>query len=157
MGSASAEKKKPSVLTRVLGALVFLGLVVVVIYVITRFFAGGGSPSITDSADVPPAGSIWFGSTFDTDTLELSGRTSSVSASQSFAMVGHTRRSLEADELVIRIYWNGNLVNSSKPDASGSGDLWGFSPGPLTQTGNWKFEITDVGGNVLASGTVLAQ
>jgi hypothetical protein len=45
-------------------------------------------------------------------------------------------------------------------DASGSAfssDVWGLTPTPLVGLGSWRFEFTDRGGNVLATGTVVAN
>lgn len=105
---------------------------------------------------VPPEGDVWFGSSFDTDTLAIRGRTTSVGSQEAFAIVAHLTRSIDASKLVMRIYLDGGLIASNAVNASGSGDLWGFSPGPLFQPGQWKYEFTDIGGNVLASGTVTA-
>ena len=63
---------------------------------------------------------------------------------------------MDASALAIRTSWNGQLVSTVAVTAKGSGDVWGFSPGPLFMAGEWKYDLTDIGGNVLASGTITA-
>lgn len=108
----------------------------------------------TVTTNVPPAGAIWFGTSFDPSTMELAGRKTTVGQSEAFSMVAHLTRSMNASDLVIRSYFEGKLVGQSPVSAQGSGDVWGFSPGPLLAAGSWRYDITDVGGNVLASGTL---
>lgn len=112
---------------------------------------GGGS-----LPGVPPAGEAWFGSSFDTDTFAIRNRKVSVGAHEAFAVVAHLPRTLDGSDLVIRVYLDGSLISTTGANATGSGDIWGFSPGPLFEPGTWKYEFTDLGGNVLASGTVTA-
>jgi hypothetical protein len=64
---------------------------------------------------------------------------------------------MDAANLVIRVSYNGALVANSAANASGSGGVWGWSPGPLFAAGQWRYDLTDIGGNVLASGTITAQ
>lgn len=151
---AEAPKRGLSVAARGLLLLVAAGLVVIVVMGVLPMLSRSGGQ--VPSADIPPAGEIWFGSSFDTTTFQLSGRTDSVSSTSAFAMVAHTSRSLDSSEIVVRVYWNGALVSNARPSATGSGELWGFSPGPLYEAGTWKYEITDIGGNVLASGEITA-
>lgn len=121
------------------------------------FLNGGRLPSIgAASANVPPVGSIWFGDSFDSNSFEIRGRKSSVGSSSSFSFVAHLTRSVDASELSIRIYWNGQLTANQAVNATGSGEIFGFSPGPLSELGEWKHELAGVGGNVLASGTITA-
>jgi hypothetical protein len=84
------------------------------------------------------------------------GRTTTVAANAPFAMVAHVPRSIEASKLAIRVYLDNQLIIAQAANASGSGDLSGFSPEPLFQPGVWKYELTDVGGNVLGSGEIRA-
>jgi hypothetical protein len=79
------------------------------------------------------------------DTLEI------------FAMVAHLTRSIERSQMVKRVYLNGRLLETGTANIAGTGDLWGWSLGPLRQAGVWRYEITDAGGNVLAAGSISAQ
>jgi hypothetical protein len=55
------------------------------------------------------------------------------------------------------VYFDEQLVNTQAANAEGNGDLWGWSLGPLFEPGVWRYEITDVGGNVLAAGSITAE
>ena len=57
---------------------------------------------------------------------------------------------------MIRTSFDGKLVATTPLSVKGTGDVWGFSPGPLFAAGDWKYDLTDVGGNVLATGTITA-
>jgi hypothetical protein len=112
---------------------------------------GGGG---TDPIDLPPAGTIWFGRSFDTETFAISGRTDTVSATETFALVASLGRVVDGEDLNFRTSVDGQTVSNQAANASGSGDVWGFTYGPVFQPGVWTIELTDFGGNVLASGRV---
>lgn len=121
---------------------------------IAALLAGcGGS---IDQADVPPAGDIWFGTAFDPNTLAISGRTDTVSTTEVFAFVGTLPSAMDGSEVNIRIAYDGQQVSNQEANATGSGEVFGFTYGPLFEPGTWTFEMTDIGGNVLASGDVTA-
>jgi hypothetical protein len=115
---------------------------------------GGGGVS---EANLPPAGTIWFGSSFDPTTFELRGRTTTISSQSAFSAVAHLMKSMEGSALTIRISYNGTIVSSSPVTWQGSGEVWGFSPGALLAAGQWRYELVDVGGNILAGGTITAS
>ena len=104
----------------------------------------------------PPSGVIWFGSSFDPDTFELRNRTTSFAAGEPFSAVASLARTMDGTDLSMRIYADGELWTSAALSWTGNGDLWGFSPGPAYSAGTWRYELVDVGGNVLATGTVFA-
>jgi hypothetical protein len=142
------------------GEKTLAGLIVLVAVIGFLYVTGQASiPALDGSrtgSSLPPAGTIWFGSTFDADTLALANRTSSVGTNEAFAMVASLRQSVNGSEMALRVYFDGALVNTSAADAEGSGDAWGWSLGPLFEPGEWRYEVTDIGGNVLAAGSVTA-
>lgn len=150
-----AEAKRSRGVGGIVALLVFLGVIAAFVWIV-----GGdkllGTKTLSNGADVPPVGQVWFGTTFDSSTLELSGRTSSVGSTSPFSLVGHLTKSMAGKDLVVRIYFNGALVGTTGINAAGDGDVWGMSPGPLFAAGEWRYDFTDVGGNVLATGTVTA-
>jgi hypothetical protein len=153
-----AAKGKPSAITRILGFVAFLIAAGLIVWGIPRIMAPDyGLPDVGSSADLPPAGIAWFGTSFDADTLELRGRTTSVGTQAPFAMVAHLLRAVDGSELNLRVYLDGQLITTQGANAEGTGDVWGWSLGPLFQAGVWRYEIIDVGGNVLASGQVTAR
>lgn len=139
------------------GLLILAGVIFSALAILPRGPADTSTPQATSATSrIPPIGKIWFGSSFDTETLEVSGRLSTVTANQGFSFVAHLPRVMEATALLIRTSWNGDLVATSPLTVSGSGDLWGFTPGPLYAAGEWRYDMTDIGGNVLATGTITA-
>lgn len=62
-------------------------------------FGAGGGP-----VNAPPAGQIWFGSSFDVSTFEIRGKTTTIGATSPFTFVAHLTRSVDASELVIRLF-----------------------------------------------------
>lgn len=107
--------------------------------------------------DIPPVGQIWFGDSFNTTTFAIAGRKTAVGVQDPFSFVAHLPRSVDGSEIVFRVLYNGALVVTQAANVQGSGDVFGFSPGPLSAAGSWTYQLTDIGGNVLASGTVTAQ
>ena len=59
---------------------------------------------------------------------------------------------MDASELYWRVSLEGRVVTNPSVNASGRGDVWGFKMDPISVPGSWTFELTDIGGNVLASG-----
>lgn len=107
-----------------------------------------------NAADVPPAGDIWFGQSFDPQTFALSGRMESVPATEGFALVGTIPEAMDPDDLAIRASLDGQQYLHEAFDATGSGEVWGFTWEPVGQPGTLRIEYLNIGGNVLASGEI---
>ena len=127
------------------------------------------SPSSPDGADdpnLPPAGAIWFGESFDPETFEISGETTSVDVADTFGVVASLEEDVEAADLAWRVTFEGQVTieSATNPEfapkelknGTGNGDMYGFTMGPLLAAGEWRFEWTDFAGNVLASGDATA-
>ena len=108
------------------------------------------------SANVPPTGEVWFGQSFDTSTFAITGRTSTVKVGAPFAAVANIGKTVDGSAMNMRIYLDGTLIATTGLSWTGSGDVWGWSPNPAYAAGSWRYELTDVGGNVLAGGQVEA-
>ena len=120
----------------------------------------GGSYVMTGGqlfGNIPPEGSIWFGTSFDPDTYEVSGRLTSVGPDETFVMVGRLPRSLAGPRLVIRAYLDGVLITIAWTASNAEGGIWGFNLGPIDKPGTWRYEIAEIGGSTLASGEVVAR
>lgn len=109
------------------------------------------------SANVPPVGQIWFGRSFDPTSLEVRLRLHSVGANEAFVAVGRLPRAIDASQLQVRAYLDGQLVASQTINATGESDTWGVNLGPLFQAGEWRYEFADIGGNMLARGAVTVR
>jgi hypothetical protein len=144
----AAQTHNPSNLRR--GALL-LGIVLLVVaaggFFITR------QSGVQPGPNVPPAGTIWFGTSFDTTTFAVSGQASSFARGDHVVMVASFSRTIPGGQGI-------NLVvdGSSFPEGSGSASNYDLFGAVILQafltTGTHTFEIDDVGGNPLASGTV---
>ena len=119
--------------------------------------SGAKSTPGVSAANVPAAGDVWFGTSFDPTTFAIAQRATTFSTSQAVAAVIHLTRSVDGSELSIRSYWNGTLLATSALSWSGTGDVWGTTLGPALGAGDWRYEFVDVGGNVLASGQITVQ
>ncbi len=105
-------------------------------------------------ADAPPVGTIWFGQSFDPSTFVITGRTTSMALGAPAVMVGNVGKSMKPEELRIRATFDGEVVNDQAVTGSGVGEYWGFPITSMPAAGDWTFELLDVGGTVLASGTL---
>lgn len=158
---AAPTSKRSSPVPFILGGLIVLAILAGVY----SYLSGTADQIATDvgneldngaAANIPPVGEVWFGSSFDADTFEIRGRTDSVGINEPFSLVAQLPRSMRADELGMRVSLDGELVTNEAVNATGEGELWGFSTGPLFQVGIWTYEFIDIGGNILASGEVEA-
>lgn len=145
---------------KVVGGLVVVG---VVLSIANAYLGGRASPGLPviqpapAQVNLPPVGDAWFGTSFDTTTFEVRGRLSSVGVQDSFVMVAQIPRVMDGSELVIRAYLDGALIANQQSNATGLGDVWGFNLGPLFAAGTWRYELADIGGNVLASGQLTTK
>ena len=107
--------------------------------------------------NIPPEGAIWFGTSFDPDSYEVSGRLTSVGPDEEFVMVGRLPRSLAGSRLVIRAYLDGALTTIAWTSSNDEGGIWGFNLGPIGMPGTWRYEIAEIGGSALATGEFVAR
>lgn len=63
---------------------------------------------------------------------------------------------MDGEDLLMRVSYEGQVVSNQSANASGVSEYWGFTAGPLFSAGTWRYEFTDIGGNVLASGEIRA-
>jgi hypothetical protein len=106
--------------------------------------------------NVPPEGTIWFGTSFDPDSFDLRGRLTSVGPDEEFVMVGRLPRPMVGSRLVIRSYLDDALIMIAWTTSLDEGATWGFNLGPISMPGTWRYEIAEAGGNALASGLLEA-
>lgn len=116
----------------------------------------GCSTGTVQPKDVPPTGSIWFGQSFDPQTFALTGQRTTVGTQEPVALVAHLSKTLDSG-LTIRASLDGTFVNSAPITVQGSGEIFGFVLGALVSPGEWRYDVVDIGGNILASGAVIAS
>jgi hypothetical protein len=117
-----------------------------------QLLTGRGS-AITSNTSLPPSGTVWFGTRFDPSTFSLSGRSGTARTGTTVAFVGQLSRMVDGSDLTIRLSLDGTPIDTSTPGGD-FGDVWGSTFSPIIP-GTYKVELVDVGGNVLASGTIV--
>lgn len=108
------------------------------------------------AADLPPAGSVWFGSSFDPATFVVHGRTTTVPAGQPVAVVAHLSHSIDMSAANLRISLDGTNYLNQALGLAGEGDVYGMTFSPPA-AGHYLVEVADVGGNVVASSSFDAR
>jgi hypothetical protein len=103
--------------------------------------------------DIPPAGQIWFGESFDTDTQTMTGISDTFATADTFTVVVHVGRVVESGDLRLHVVLGDDVVED-RPLGGGEGDIIVFTAGPLDEPGTYELEAIDAAGDVLASGEV---
>lgn len=131
----------------------FAALVIIAVVGVGAYIETGGQLIL----NVPPEGTIWFGTSFDSDNFDLHGRLTSIGPNEAFVMVGRLPRPLRGSQLVIRGYLDDVLIKIAWTTSPDEGATWGFNLEPLTMPGTWRYVIAEVGGEALASGQLEAR
>lgn len=106
------------------------------------------------NADLPPAGSIWFGASFDTTTFHVNGQRTTFKVGDPLALVGHLTRTVNPGEAILRIVVDGiQVANETISLSGGASNVIGVTYA-TPFNGTYAFTMTDIGGNTLASGTI---
>jgi hypothetical protein len=115
--------------------------------------AGCSNGGTVAPENLPPAGTIWFGTSFDTTTFALSGQAASFGAGAQVALVAHLSAKVPEGQATTLVFDSYPVPTAAAP--SGGMDVYGWViPSVLLTVGEHTVTIRDVGGNVLASGTV---
>ncbi len=135
--------------------------IAVVAFVVVLALVATGSGVLTRTSGVgvsgvPPAGVIWFGTAADPGTFEVSGRTDTTRVGSSVAIVAHLTRAVGVGDVNARISLNGTLVSNTALSLTDGGDLIESTTSPLVLAGFYRYEFTDLGGRVLAAGSITA-
>jgi len=110
------------------------------------------APTPTETPARPPDGAIWFGTSFNTSTFEVSGHGSSFSQSDKVIMVASLSVVVKSGQ-ALNLLADGSLVKSQT--ASSDWDTFGVTLVPsVFGVGTHTFEVQDSAGNTLAKGTV---
>jgi hypothetical protein len=110
---------------------------------------GGVNP-----ADAPPAGTVWFGQSLDAKTLAITGRSTTLAMGTAGVMVANLGKSMKPEDVMVRVTFDGAVVNNERVKGSGNAAYWGIPITSLPAAGDWLFEFVDAGGAVLATGTL---
>jgi PBP1b-binding outer membrane lipoprotein LpoB len=124
-----------------------IGLALAIALVVVGCSSGG-----VPLANLPPAGTIWFGSSFDATTFAMTGQASTFAQGDKLVMVAHFTRIVPSGQ-------GFNFVVDRTPikavTTTTDTDVYGLAvTSALLPLGPHAFEVDDAGGNSLASGTV---
>jgi hypothetical protein len=130
---------------RIVGLTVLVvGLAISVGLLLSR---NGGSPN------VPPAGSIWFGSSFDAKSFEIRDRADSFTSGARVALVAHLSQTVPAG-YAATIDIEGHSTPTIVAPSAGM-DFYGVViPSAFLTPGVHHVRVSDIGGNELASGSL---
>jgi hypothetical protein len=108
--------------------------------------------------NLPPAGAIWFGTSFDTTTLAISGQASVFHKGNAMVLVAHLSRAVSSGQpvsvLMDGAVLSSQVLSTSSPYMDRIGFVLYSSTFPV---GVHTFVIEDAGGNRLAQGTVTIE
>lgn len=124
--------------------------------VMTALMACGGGGSVA-AGDVPPAGSIWFGTTYDVKTFHLTNAGTSFASGQQIAVVVHLASVPGTERVALYMTFAGVSTAVGYTDFTGNGyDIMADLVPAIyfTTPGQFPFQAKDSGGNVLATGTL---
>lgn len=154
LAKVEGTESAPKVGRGIWRGVVLLGIALFALVAWQQGVFSGGKPDGGSAGNIPPPGQIWFGNAFDPDTFAVSGRTTTVGSGQAVVLVAQFPRSVSSGEINLRTSIDGTLIGNQNVSMQGSGELFGVSIGPFYGAGSYRYEITDLGGNVLASGTL---
>lgn len=143
------SSRRPVVIGLLVGLVVLAAIGAWQLGLLSRLTSTAGT-----AGNIPPSGQIWFGSSFDTTTFALSGITTTARTGTTVALVALLPRSVSTGNVTMRVSLNGTLVVNQAVTMTGSGELFGTTVGPFTVPGTYTYDLDDIGGNVLASGTL---
>ena len=129
----------------------YIGLAIV----FSLALVAGCTSSGVQETNLPPAGQIWFGTSFDSTTFVIAGKTDTFTSGATFAFVAHFSKTYNGS-FNIRIELNGTQVEQDQKSTSGDWDYFGstFNSAVLPAGGAVTITVFDVGNTTLASGTV---
>ncbi len=118
-----------------------------------RTLAGLRAPQ-GGTAEVPPAGEVWFGRSFDPSTLALAGKVGTATQSGSVAAVAHLTRPSASVNLMIT--GAGMTVVGAYGQSEVDADLFGWilTGSQFYSAGPYRVTVVDAGNNVLAVGGI---
>jgi hypothetical protein len=117
--------------------------------------AGCGSGSASQGT-TPDTGSIWFGQTYDLQTLSVTGMATTFTEGSPIALLGHLNRTTGDEVLGLLILGSGELgttgLGAFPADDTYIGHM--IEPLDLSTTGTFTVAIVDSNGNHLADGSL---
>ena len=113
--------------------------------------AGGGG-----SGQLPPVGSVWFGSAFDPASLAVSDRATSLKAGTPMAAVGHFLQPKPPEDMTVTVSKQQSILHRLPVTGSGPAKAFGIDLTPQElDAGNYVITFVDKNRRTLAAGTLV--
>jgi hypothetical protein len=105
---------------------------------------------------MPPTGTIWFGSSFDTTSNALLGRSDSLPLGKPVAFEAHLNRPSTGEVVGLQLDVGGTPANWTGGQVISGANLFGevLPATAVYQAGTLTVRVVDIAGNLLSIGTV---
>jgi hypothetical protein len=125
--------------------------------------SGSGSPPPTGgggggggTGQLPPVGSVWFGSAFDPASLAVTDRATSLKAGSPMVAVGHFLQPKPPEDMTVTVSKQQSILHRLPITAAGPGKAFGIDlSAQKLDAGNYVVTFVDKNRRTLAAGTLV--
>ena len=130
-------------------------LILAVVAALVLVGCGNGGVTVANQ-DIPPAGTMWFGTAYDVSSFALTDRSDTFPAGQQIAVVAHMSSPPGNERVSLYMSLGGIQTPVGYTDFSGQLDLMAELLPAIyfTTPGQYPLQAKDAGGNVLSSATL---
>jgi hypothetical protein len=116
--------------------------------------AGGGGGGGT--GQLPPVGTVWFGSAFDPASLAVTGRTTSLKAGSPIVAVGHFLQPKPPEDMTVTVSKQQSILHRLPVTGSGPAKAFGIDlSAQKLDAGNYLITFVDKNRRTLAAGNLV--
>ena len=116
--------------------------------------AGGGGGGGT--GELPPVGSVWFGSAFDPASLAVTGKATSLKAGTPMIAVGHFLQPKPPEDMTVTVSKQQSILHRLPVTGGGPAKAFGIDLSPQKlDAGNYVITFVDKNRRTLAAGTLV--
>jgi hypothetical protein len=117
---------------------------------------GGGGGGGGGTGQLPPVGSVWFGSAFDPATLAVSDRATSLKTGSPMAAVGHFLQPKPPEDMTVTVSKQQSILHRLPVTGSGPAKAFGIDlTAQELDPGNYVVTFVDKNRRTLAAGTLV--
>lgn len=118
--------------------------------------ASGGGGGGGGTGQLPPVGSVWFGSAFDPASLAVSDRSTTLKAGGPMAAVGHFLQPKPPEDMVVTVSKQQSILHRLPLTAAGPAKAFGIDLTAQKLTpGNYLVNFVDKNRRTLAAGNLV--
>ena len=115
----------------------------------------GGGGGGGGSGQLPPVGSVWFGSAFDPATLAVSDRATTLKAGTPMAAVGHFLQAKPPEDMTVTVSKLGSILHRLPVTGNGPAKAFGIDLTPQKlDAGKYVITFVDKNRRTLAAGSL---